>query len=248
MFRSSDDHLQGAFWSWLKSLVKIWDFKCGYAAADVHSFCLLYCAERHVDLLYCAEGHVDMLNCAERHVDMLYCAEGHVDMLYCAEGHVDMLYCAERHVDMLYCAERHVDMLYCVERHVDSSKHEWWMTKLNRFEKKKTVPAMKTHRGSWRIAPVILNLGARWKCVANVTLRLLYNRGKNSSELKMHGETVDIGYIIYIFISILYIFRTTLFSSSGESIVSIQHLVLPPPQGHLLSCSDFVVLLPRLWL
>jgi hypothetical protein len=39
MFRSSEDHHQGAFWSWLKSLVKIWVFKCGYAAAYVHSFC-----------------------------------------------------------------------------------------------------------------------------------------------------------------------------------------------------------------
>jgi hypothetical protein len=37
------------FWSWLKSLVKIWVFKCGYAAAYVHSFCMLYCMERHVD-------------------------------------------------------------------------------------------------------------------------------------------------------------------------------------------------------
>jgi hypothetical protein len=37
------------FWSWLKSLVKIWVFKCGYAASYVHSFCMLYCVERHVD-------------------------------------------------------------------------------------------------------------------------------------------------------------------------------------------------------
>jgi hypothetical protein len=47
MFRSSDDH-QGAFWSWLKSLVKMWVFKCVYASAYGHSFCVLYCAERHV--------------------------------------------------------------------------------------------------------------------------------------------------------------------------------------------------------
>jgi hypothetical protein len=45
------DH-QGAFWSWLKSLVKILVFKCGYAAAYVHSFCMLYCAERHVDMWF----------------------------------------------------------------------------------------------------------------------------------------------------------------------------------------------------
>jgi hypothetical protein len=50
MFRSSDDHHQGAFWSWLKSLVKISVFKCGYAAAYVHSFCMLSCVERHVDM------------------------------------------------------------------------------------------------------------------------------------------------------------------------------------------------------
>jgi hypothetical protein len=50
MFRSSDDHHQGAFWCWLKSLGKIWVFKCGYAAAYVHSFCVLYCVERHVHM------------------------------------------------------------------------------------------------------------------------------------------------------------------------------------------------------
>jgi hypothetical protein len=50
MFWSSADHHQGAIWSWLKSLVKIWVFKCGYAAAYGHSFCMLYCAERHVDM------------------------------------------------------------------------------------------------------------------------------------------------------------------------------------------------------
>jgi hypothetical protein len=53
---------------------------CGYAAAYVHSFCVLYCVERHVDMLYCVERHVDMLYCVERHVDMLYCVERHVDI------------------------------------------------------------------------------------------------------------------------------------------------------------------------
>jgi hypothetical protein len=43
MFRSPDNHHQGAFWSWLKSLVKMWVFKCGYAAAYVHSFCMSTC-------------------------------------------------------------------------------------------------------------------------------------------------------------------------------------------------------------
>jgi hypothetical protein len=28
----------------------MWVFKCGYAAAYGHSFCVLYCAERHVDM------------------------------------------------------------------------------------------------------------------------------------------------------------------------------------------------------
>jgi hypothetical protein len=50
MFRSLDDHHQRAFWSWLKLLVKIWVFKCGYAAAYVHSFCMLHCVERHVNM------------------------------------------------------------------------------------------------------------------------------------------------------------------------------------------------------
>jgi hypothetical protein len=53
MFRSSVDHYQGAFWSWLKSLVKIWVFLCvelGYAAAYLHSFYMLSCVERHVEL------------------------------------------------------------------------------------------------------------------------------------------------------------------------------------------------------
>ena len=35
----------------------------------------------------------------------------------------------------------------------------------------------------------------------------------------------DVQFLLYIFISVLYMFRATLCSSSGESIVSIQHLV-----------------------
>jgi hypothetical protein len=34
------------FVSWLKSLVKIGVFRCGYAAAYVHSFCILYIVRR----------------------------------------------------------------------------------------------------------------------------------------------------------------------------------------------------------
>jgi hypothetical protein len=41
MFRSSGSFL---------ILVKMWAFKCGYAAAYGHSFCMLYYAERHVDM------------------------------------------------------------------------------------------------------------------------------------------------------------------------------------------------------
>jgi hypothetical protein len=43
MFRSSDDHHQGAFWFWLKSLVKIWVFKCDYAAAYIRFACCIVC-------------------------------------------------------------------------------------------------------------------------------------------------------------------------------------------------------------
>jgi hypothetical protein len=54
MFRSSADQHQGAFWSWLKSLVKTWVFKCGYAAAYVHSFYMLCCVEMHADCFPCS--------------------------------------------------------------------------------------------------------------------------------------------------------------------------------------------------
>jgi hypothetical protein len=39
------------------------------------------------------------------------------------------------------------------------------------------------------------------------------------------NNQLDAQFLLYIFISILYMFRATLCSSSGESIVSIQHLV-----------------------
>jgi drug/metabolite transporter (DMT)-like permease len=39
------------------------------------------------------------------------------------------------------------------------------------------------------------------------------------------NNQLDARFRLYIFISILYMFRATLCSSSGESIVSIQHLV-----------------------
>jgi len=39
------------------------------------------------------------------------------------------------------------------------------------------------------------------------------------------NNQLDAQFLLYIFISILYMFRTTLCSSSGESIVSIQHQV-----------------------
>jgi hypothetical protein len=59
MFRSSDDHHQGAFWCWLKSLVKIWVFKCGYAAAYVLHV-VLCCMERHVDMSTCLSIQYNM--------------------------------------------------------------------------------------------------------------------------------------------------------------------------------------------
>jgi hypothetical protein len=110
MFRlSADDHHQGAFGFWLKSLVKIRVFMCGYAAAYVHSLCMLYCVERHVDMSTCIVWR-GMLTC--RHV---LCGEACWHIVLCGEAcwHVDMLYCVERHVDMLYCVERHVDMSTC---------------------------------------------------------------------------------------------------------------------------------------
>jgi len=39
------------------------------------------------------------------------------------------------------------------------------------------------------------------------------------------NNQLDTQFLLYIFISIVYMFRETLCSSSGESIVSIQHLV-----------------------
>ena len=33
---------------------------------------------------------------------------------------------------------------------------------------------MKAYRGSRRIAPLILNLNTRWKCVVNITTRSFY--------------------------------------------------------------------------
>jgi hypothetical protein len=43
-------------------LVKIWVFKCGYAAAYGHSFCMLYCVDRHVDMLTCLSTQYNMQN------------------------------------------------------------------------------------------------------------------------------------------------------------------------------------------
>jgi hypothetical protein len=61
MFRSSDDH-QKAFWSYLKSLVKILVFMRGYAAAYVHSFCMLYCVERYVNISTCLSAQYNIQN------------------------------------------------------------------------------------------------------------------------------------------------------------------------------------------
>jgi hypothetical protein len=41
-------------------MVKIWVFMCGYAAAYVHSFCMLSCVERHVEMSACLSTQDDM--------------------------------------------------------------------------------------------------------------------------------------------------------------------------------------------
>ena len=52
------------------------------------------------------------------------------------------------------------------------------------------------------------------------------NRGVNNKNVSIPiNNQFDVQFLLYIFISILYMFRATLRSSSGESVVSIQHLV-----------------------
>jgi hypothetical protein len=56
----------------------------------------------------------------------------------------------------------------------------------------------------------------------------LYTIHSNSSQtlqVVLISNQLDAQFLLYIFILILYMFRATLCSSSGESIVSIQHLV-----------------------
>jgi hypothetical protein len=49
MFRSSADHHQGAFWSWLKYLVKIWFFLCGEASES--SLMMISWWSKHVGVI-----------------------------------------------------------------------------------------------------------------------------------------------------------------------------------------------------
>jgi len=52
------------------------------------------------------------------------------------------------------------------------------------------------------------------------------NRGVNNKNVSIPiNNQFDVQFLLYIFISILYMFRATLRSSSEESVVSIQHLV-----------------------
>jgi hypothetical protein len=48
------DHHQGAFWSWLKSLVKILSLQV-WLCGSIRSFCVLYCVGRHVDMTQLVE-------------------------------------------------------------------------------------------------------------------------------------------------------------------------------------------------
>jgi len=48
---------------------------------------------------------------------------------------------------------------------------------------------------------------------------------RNIADPFLINNQLDAQFLLYVFISILYVFRRTLCSSSGESIVSIQHLV-----------------------
>jgi multidrug transporter EmrE-like cation transporter len=50
---------------WLKCA-----FKCGYAAAYGHSFCVLYCADRHVDMSTCLTVWRGMSTCLSTQYNM----------------------------------------------------------------------------------------------------------------------------------------------------------------------------------
>jgi hypothetical protein len=64
-------------------------------------------------------------------------------------------------------------------------------------------------------SPVIFQVSNRFKKRLNDRLNILI----------LISNQLDGKFLLYIFISILYMFRATLCLSSGESVVSIQHLV-----------------------
>jgi hypothetical protein len=61
--------------------------------------------------------------------------------------------------------------------------------------------------------------------VVTLTLQAVLYSGDCVSCIILTHNQIDAQFLLHIFISILYMFRATLCSSSGESIVSIQHLV-----------------------
>jgi hypothetical protein len=62
----------------------------------------------------------------------------------------------------------------------------------------------------------------RWESASLFILRISWIVTLSSIPI---NNQLDTQFLLYIFISILYMFRATLCSSSGESILSIQHLV-----------------------
>ena len=65
----------------------------------------------------------------------------------------------------------------------------------------------------------------------NYVNRKQYKKLTNTHNILINNQ-LDAQFLLYIFIAILYMFLATLWSSSGQSIVSIQHLV------YIILCSD----------
>ena len=62
-------------------------------------------------------------------------------------------------------------------------------------------------------------------CCKQWTDKAIFIASSKAIRLILVNNQLDAQFLLYIFISILYMFRATLCSSSGESIVSIQRLV-----------------------
>jgi hypothetical protein len=73
--------------------------------------------------------------------------------------------------------------------------------------------------------------------LTQLTLYIALENGVLNKATSLINKQLDAQFLLYISISILYMFRANLCSSSGESIVSIQHLVYVTlcrrPDGHL---------------